>query len=191
MLGNNNLFTRKVKQESTLIIIIWETVSTNMLDNAHRKYKYNKPHVFYSNSSCILSPFIVLIFFFLITDLVYIVPQATAYVDRTSNSLNATKIFFEKSGGLAGISSNTMVDTHSLSPDEAHKIQGMIDNAKGFFYQPSKLPPAPQGADYYKYKVRVETEEGKEYSIDIYQLNTPTELKPLIIYLDKLLQPKQ
>lgn len=103
------------------------------------------------------------------------------------------KIFFEKSGGLAGISSNTMVDTHSLSPDEAHKIQGMIDNAKEFFdsnTSSSSLPPK-RAADYFKYKVRVETEEGKEYSIDIYQLNTPTELKPLIIYLDKSLQPKQ
>jgi hypothetical protein len=78
-----------------------------------------------------------------------------------------------------------MVDTHSLPSDEAHKLQGMIDNAKGFFYQPSKLPPAPPGADYYKYKISVETEEGKEYSIDIYQSNTPTELEPLVNYLDK------
>jgi hypothetical protein len=93
------------------------------------------------------------------------------------------KIFFERSGGLAGISSNTMVDTHSLSPDEAHKIQGMIDNAKGFFYQPSKLPPAPQGADYYKYKIRVETEEGKESIIETNDITMPSELRPLIKYL--------
>jgi hypothetical protein len=49
---------------------------------------------------------------------------------------------------------------HPLQHYEAHKIQGMIDNAKEFFHQPSKLPPAtPQAADYFKYKVTVQTEE--------------------------------
>jgi len=39
----------------------------------------------------------------------------------------------------------------------------MIDNAKEFFHQPSKLPPAtPQAADYFKYKVTVQTEEEEE-----------------------------
>jgi hypothetical protein len=104
------------------------------------------------------------------------------------------KIFFERSGGFAGISSSTIVDIHSLPPDEAHKIQGMIDNAKGFFYQPELLPAPPHGADYFKYKVIVETEEGKEYRIEVYEpneSNTPAELEPLIIYLNKLLQQKQ
>ena len=95
------------------------------------------------------------------------------------------KIFFEKSGGLAGISSNTMVDTHSLSPDEAHKIQGMIDNAKEFFdsnTSSSSLPPK-RAADYFKYKIRVETEEGKESIIETNDITMPSEIRPLIKYL--------
>jgi hypothetical protein len=108
----------------------------------------------------------------------------TSLHDSNQNLIaqTATKIYFERSGGFAGIPSSTMVDIHSLPPDEAHKIQDMIDNAKGFFYQPSKLLP-PHGADYFKYKVRVETEQGKEYSIEMYESNTPTELQPLIKYL--------
>jgi hypothetical protein len=62
------------------------------------------------------------------------------------------KIFFERSGGLAGFSGSATVDIHSLPPDEAHKIQGMIDNAKGFFdskTSSSSLPPK-RAADYFK-----------------------------------------
>jgi hypothetical protein len=95
------------------------------------------------------------------------------------------KIFFERSGGLAGISNRTMVDTHSLPSDEARKIQGMIDSAKEFFdsnTSSSSLPPK-RAADYYKYKVRVETEEGKENSIETNDITMPSELKPLIKYL--------
>ena len=183
-------------------------MSTNTLDNAHTIYKYNKPHVFYSPSSCIVSLFILLIFSFSVTDLAYIVPQATAYADTTSNSLNvlntalhdsnqnligqnATKIIFEKSGGFAGISSSITVDIHSLPSDEAHKIQGMIDNSS-FFDLPSKsIPPQKGAADYFKYKVTVETEEGKKYTIETNDITMPSELRPLVNCLNKLLSQKQ
>ena len=69
------------------------------------------------------------------------------------------KIHFERSGGFAGISISTTVDTHSLQPDEAQKIQGMIDNAKEFFDLKKSSPPPRRAADYFKYKVTVQTEE--------------------------------
>jgi hypothetical protein len=146
--------------------------------------------------------FILFIFSLSITDLTYIVPQATAYTNITSNSLNvlntslhdsnqnliaqtAAKIYFERSGGFAGISSSAVVDIHSLPPDEAYKIRGMIDSAKGFFYQPSKLPPAPpQAADYFKYKITVQTEEGMQNTIETNDITIPSELRPLINYLE-------
>lgn len=180
----------------------------------YKKYKYNKRHALSSSLSCIVSLLcIVLIFSLLITDLAYIVLQATAYTNTTSNSLNvlntslhdsnqnqteqtATKIYFERSGGFSGISINTTVDMHSLPPDEADKIQGMIDNAKGFFYQPSKLSPAPtQAADYFKYKITVQTEEGEgegmQNTIETNDITMPSELRPLINYLENLLFRKQ
>ena len=70
------------------------------------------------------------------------------------------KIYFERSGGFAGISSSTMVDIHSLPPDEAHKIQDMIDNAKFFDLKNSTQPK--HAADYFKYKITVQTEEEEE-----------------------------
>jgi hypothetical protein len=155
-----------------------------------------------SSSLCILSLFILLIFSLSITGLEYIVPQATAYTNTTGSSLNllnislqdsnqnliaqaATKIYFERSGGFAGISISTIVDIYSLPPEEAHKIQSMIENAKEFLYQPSKLPlPPVQGADYFKYKVTVETEQNK-YTIETNDITMPSELRPLISYLEK------
>jgi hypothetical protein len=115
----------------------------------------------------------------------------TSLHDSNQNLIaqTATKIYFERSGGFAGIPSSTMVDIHSLPPDEAHKIQDMIDNAKGFFYQPSKLLP-PHGADYFKYKVRVETEE-KQNTIETNDITMPSELRPLINYLMEKAKKRQ
>jgi hypothetical protein len=102
------------------------------------------------------------------------------------------KIYFERSGGFAGISITTMVDIHSLPPDEAHKIQSMIDNAKEFFdlkKSPPLLPPK-RAADYFKYKVTIETEQ-KKYTIETNDITMPSELRPLISYLIDKVKKRQ
>ena len=103
--------------------------------------------------------------------------------DQNLTEQAATKIYFERSGGFAGISVSTMVDIHSLPPDEARKIQSMIDNAKEFFdLKESSSQPPKRAADYFKYKVTVETEE-KKYTIETNDITMPSELRPLISYL--------
>ena len=97
------------------------------------------------------------------------------------------KIYFERSGGFAGIRMSTEVDTHSLPPDEAHKIQGMIDNAKFFDLKESSSQPPKRAADYFKYKITVQTEEGTQNTIETNDINMPSELRPLINYLVTLL----
>lgn len=161
-------------------------------------------HALPSSSLCIVSLFILLIFSLSITDVAYIVPQATAYTNTTSSSLDvlntssddsnqnliaqtATKIFFERSGGFAGIPISTTIDIYSLPPDEAHKIQGMIDNAKFFDLKESSSQPPKHAADYFKYKITVQTEEeeeeGIQNTIETNDINMPSELRPLINYL--------
>jgi hypothetical protein len=95
------------------------------------------------------------------------------------------KIYFERSGGFAGISSSTVVDTHSLPPDEANKIQGMINNTKEFFdLKESSSQPPKRAADYFKYKVTIQTEEeGKQNTIQTNDITMPSNLRPLINYL--------
>jgi hypothetical protein len=167
----------------------------------YKKYKYNKRHALSSSSLCIVSLCILLIYSLLITGVAYIVPQATAYTNTTSNSLNvlntslydsnqnhtaqtAAKIYFERSGGFAGIRMNTEIDIHSLPPDEAHKIQGMIDNAKEFFDLKESSSPPENTFDYVIYEITVQTEEGKQNTIKTYRPGTPPDLEPLINYLE-------
>jgi hypothetical protein len=93
------------------------------------------------------------------------------------------KIYFERSGGFAGIRMSTEVDIHSLPPDEAHKIQGMIDNAKEFFnLKESSSQPPKRAADYFKYKVTVQEEE-EQNTIETNDITMPSNLRPLINYL--------
>jgi hypothetical protein len=105
------------------------------------------------------------------------------------------KIYFERSGGFAGISSSTVVDTRSLPPDEAHKIQGMIDSAKEFFDLKKSSPPPKRAADYFKYKVTIQTEEedeeGKQNTIETNDITMPSELRPLINYLIEKAKKRQ
>jgi hypothetical protein len=102
------------------------------------------------------------------------------------------KIYFERSGGFAGFPISTTVDIHSLPPDEANKIQGMIDNAKGFFdSNVSSSPPPRRAADYYKYKITVQTEEGMQNTIETNDITMPSELRPLINYLKEKVKKRQ
>lgn len=106
------------------------------------------------------------------------------------------KIYFERSGGFAGISSSAVIDIHSLPPDEADKIQGMIDNAKGFFDSNiSSSPPPRRAADYFKYKITVQTEEGEgegmQNTIETNDITMPSELRPLINYLKEKAKKRQ
>jgi hypothetical protein len=79
---------------------------------------------------------------------------------------------------------NTTVDIHSLPPDEAHKIQGMIDNAKEFFDLKKSSSPPENTFDYETYEITVQTEEGKQNTIETYRPGTPSDLEPLINYLE-------
>ena len=161
------------------------------------------------SSLCVACVFILLVFSLSIADLTYIVPQATAYTNTFGNSLNVlntqshdsnqnliaqtvAKIYLERSGGFAGFPISTTVDIHSLPPDEANKIQGMIDNAKGFFGSNISLSPPPRrAADYYKYKVTVQTEEGTQKTIETNDITMPSELRPLINYLKEKVKKRQ
>jgi hypothetical protein len=103
------------------------------------------------------------------------------------------KIYFERSGGFAGNIKRppVEVDTHSLPPDEANEIQGMIDNAKEFFDLKKSSPPPKRAADFYKYKITIQTEEGKQNTIETNDITKPSELVPLINYLTEKSKKRQ
>jgi hypothetical protein len=98
------------------------------------------------------------------------------------NCIYSMKIYFEQSGGLTGIDNNISIDSDSLVSEEASELQHLIDNAK-FFDLPSQ-PAAPlRGADYLEYKITIETNDNKKYSLNTTDLTMPPNVGPLIGYL--------
>jgi hypothetical protein len=60
----------------------------------------------------------------------------------------------------------------------------MIDSAKFFDLKESSSQPPKRAADYFKYKVTVQTEEeGKQNTIQTNDITMPSNLRPLINYL--------
>jgi hypothetical protein len=100
------------------------------------------------------------------------------------------KIYFERSGGFAGISTATTVDYNSLSFDERDVIKNMVDSAN-FFDLPQETPLPKRGADYFKYKITVEMDDNKKsHTIKTNDITMPPSLRPLVNYLQNKLKNK-
>jgi len=92
------------------------------------------------------------------------------------------KIFFEQSGGVAGIANNISIDSNSLDHQEASELQHLVDNSN-FFDLPSESTAQLRGADYLEYKITIETNDNKKHSIKTTDLTIPPNVAPLIRYL--------
>ncbi len=91
------------------------------------------------------------------------------------------KIQFERTGGVAGLRLTATVHSGTLSPEEARKVQEMVQEAR-FFELPSTLLPAQPGADRFQYKVTVETKE-RRHTVEIAEGAAPPRLRPLLDWL--------
>lgn len=99
------------------------------------------------------------------------------------------RIYYEQSGGFAGIDISTTVNTDSLPADEVNKIQDLINKAN--FFSLNSVSSQPEtGADYFHYRITVEMDDDdinkngqkKTHTLEIYD-PVPAQLKPLIKYL--------
>jgi len=95
------------------------------------------------------------------------------------------RIYYEQSGGFAGIDISTTVNTDSLPADEVNKIQDLVNKAN-FFSLNSVSSQPEMGADYFHYKITVEMDDNndkngqeKTHTLEIYD-PVPVQLKPLI-----------
>ena len=98
------------------------------------------------------------------------------------------RIYYEQSGGFAGIDISTTVNTDSLPADEVDKIQDLVNRAN--FFSLNSVSSQPEtGADYFHYRITVEMDDDnnkngqeKRHTLEIYD-PVPAQLKPLIKYL--------
>lgn len=86
-------------------------------------------------------------------------------------------ITFERSGGFAGLTLQSSVDTSALPPDEANALEQAIREAD-FFALPAASPPG-RGADQFQYAISVE-EGDRRHSVSLGESSVPPALKPLI-----------
>ena len=103
------------------------------------------------------------------------------------------KIYFEQSGGIIGMNNNISINTDYLSPDEASKIQHLVEDAKFFELpeEPSNSLQRSGGADYFEYKITIETKDRK-HEVKTTDITMPSNLSPLTRYLrQKVLETKR
>jgi hypothetical protein len=94
------------------------------------------------------------------------------------------KVFYEQKGRLLGATLSSSADTNLLSSEEKQKIEDMVRNAKFFDFPSNSSPPNRGAADYYRYRITVETEQQK-HTVETTDLSIPSELRPLIQYFRK------
>jgi hypothetical protein len=92
------------------------------------------------------------------------------------------QIEFERSGGFAGMSLKTAIDTKSLPAEEAKQLRQLVD-AADFFNLPPKIAPKTPQPDRFQYQLTVR-ENDKQHTVEVGEQATPGTLRPL---LDRLM----
>jgi hypothetical protein len=99
------------------------------------------------------------------------------------------RIYFERSGGFAGMLLSTTVDTDSLSQEEALYFQSTFEET-GFFELPARLSAPQEGADRFQYRLTVETGE-RQHTVELSDASAPDDLRPLLDRLTSLARSRQ
>ena len=99
------------------------------------------------------------------------------------------RIYFERTGGFTGVRLTTMVDSDTLSVEEAAKVREMV-NAANFFDLPPKIAAQEQTVDRFQYRVTIEA-EGRQHSVDIQEAAIPESLTPLLRWLSASARKKK
>jgi hypothetical protein len=93
------------------------------------------------------------------------------------------RIFFERTGGLAGIKLKGTLDSSTLPLREAHRLQRLLKQS-GFFDLPPILESEKPGADRFNYRVTVETEEEK-HTVEAAEAAIPGPMRPFLDFLTR------
>jgi hypothetical protein len=93
------------------------------------------------------------------------------------------RIEFERSGGFAGVSLKTSVDSRAIPPDEVREFDELLDRIDAKTLANSSGAAATQ-PDQFQYDLTIE-HGGKRKQLTVRERDVPKELRPL---LDRLLE---
>jgi hypothetical protein len=93
------------------------------------------------------------------------------------------KVYFEQSGGFAGRTVATTINSDTLSSEESKQLEDLIEDANFFNLTSKLLPSGEEGAaDYFSYDITIEKQELK-HRVETTDISMPQSLKPLVRYL--------
>ncbi|PSB04980.1 protealysin inhibitor emfourin [Merismopedia glauca] len=95
------------------------------------------------------------------------------------------KIKFRQSGGYAGLRIGCELDTNLLPPEEATKLQSLVEQSDIF---PTKSDRSENTADLINYEITIETKEGT-HQVTFDDLTLPENIIPLLDYLQDRAKP--
>ncbi len=88
------------------------------------------------------------------------------------------QIYFERSGGFAGIRFHTTVNTDELPPQEAAPIEELVREVR-FFELPERIQESEGHRDVFYYRLTV-TDGGHSHTVEMSSSNIPDDLQPLV-----------
>jgi len=91
------------------------------------------------------------------------------------------ELSFTRSGGFAGMRLSTHLDTRTLSPDEAKRVQRLIEDAD-LFNISSVSVARSTSADRFQYDLTVD-DQHRQHTIRLPESAVPDKLRPLLSYL--------
>ena len=98
-------------------------------------------------------------------------------------------LWFERSGGFAGISTSVEIESESLLPDEVEELRQLIDQSG--FLELSKNDTIPtELPDQFQYKITIEY-EGEKRTVAFSESTVPDSFRPLINYLTQKARSKK
>ena len=98
------------------------------------------------------------------------------------------KVYFERSGGFAGLRTSVLLDTDTMPQDESAQLHQMC-NSMNFFNLPSKLDAKSGTADLFRYKITVESKDGK-HTVETTDQSMPPGFENFVNYLSDKAQKK-
>jgi hypothetical protein len=96
------------------------------------------------------------------------------------------RVQFKTEGGFAylpGLSQPVTIETAGLSPEEAGKLERLVE-AAGFFDLPATSDPAHGGADFRSYTVSISS-SGRSHTVRIVEPVESPRLQALVDYLSE------
>lgn len=98
-------------------------------------------------------------------------------------------IWFERSGGFAGISTSVEIDSKILSTEEVEKLRQLIDQSGFIEYHKSDSTPGNM-PDQFQYKITIEY-QGEKQTVEFGESAVPDSFRPLVNYLSQKARSKR